>query len=146
MGETLEGLRAVSTVFVPDNNRQFGQKGLTLTEILIAGVLIALLVAGALMGLKGTVGFVTRTGRFTQTMPYALELGERDRDRVRPGYTVNAVSPEPVDLMQIPGTRELTVVKDPCETTGECKSGVDDGPVDQINRIQIKVLWNEPKN
>lgn len=123
--------------------------GMTLTEVLIAALLLSILVGGALISLKSTVGFVTRTGRFTETMPYGLELGENARGQVQPGYTVTPVAPQNVDLMQITGNRSRTVIVNPCNdaaTAAECQGGVTGGPVTQINRVQMRVNWNEPKN
>lgn len=124
--------------------------GYTLIEVLIAGLVLSILVAGALVSLKNTTGFVTRTGRFTQTLPYALQWGERERKDVTVNYTVPTPSPESITLMEIPGTRTMTVVKDPCNdpaTSAECKTGDKAGSaVKQMNRVQLKVNWNEPKN
>ena len=123
--------------------------GYTLIEVLIAGLVLSILVAGALVSLKNTVGFVTRSGRFTQTLPFALQWSERERKDVAPSYTVPTPPPDNITLMEIPGTRTMNVIVDPCNnpaTSSECTTGDRSGAVKQMNRVQLKVNWNEPKN
>lgn len=126
------------------------KSGLTLVEVLIAGVLLTIVALGALRGLKSTVGFVTRTGRFTQTTPLALELGERNRIHVAPStdpiYTITPGT-DTVTMLQIPGTRTLGVVSDPCAANpAECPQGNNGAPGAQLRKVTIEVNWNEPKN
>lgn len=124
--------------------------GYTLIEILIAGLVLSILVGGALMSMKTMTGLAARTGRFAQTLPYALQWGERERKDVAPGYTVPTPAvPESITLMGVTGTRAMAVVKDPCNdaaTSAECLTGDKAGnAVKQLNRVELKVNWIEPK-
>ena len=120
-------------------------QGLTLIEVLIAGILMTILVVGALVSLKSTTGFTTRTGRFTQSGTFALELGEPNRNAIQPGYLVPAAT-NSVTLMEVPATRQLSATLDPCATPGVCPGGSDPLFAPQMNRVTVQVNWNEPKD
>ena len=124
-------------------------RGFTLVEVMIAGVLLAILVAGALASMKTTTGFTARAGRMTQATARALEWGEFNRNLVQPGWTAPSSLPAPgsVPMMGWTAGRTMDGRNDPCTSAWmACPGGPNPSFVQQMNATGATVSWNEPKN
>ena len=115
------------------------QKGFSLTEVLIAMVILGILTLGALQSMKTPVGFTTRTGRFTESVARSLQWSEGNRNAVAPTYTVvpppQTAITDNVALLNVSGQRTLTEA--PFSTSG--------GAVSQLKQVTVGVNWTEPK-